>query len=157
MTTIRQLGALAALSVLLALPACGSHLNQEPVAPAPHKMGVEFGGPDCAGPLNPITGNNATIVVYDSTVQATGTAPMRLTVSGFMDQTVTSIYQIKIFGDSLWHTMNGAGDAITASTSTFLDYLVKGANNRIEITTGGTGPSTPVLEVCRVYSRDKGS
>lgn len=127
-------------------------------APVPeHRVGAttqQF--TTCVPPLNPVTGNSATIVVYDTTAQQ-GFKSDRVMVSCRYDQAVTILFQGKRFDSSTWRTLNGSGDAVTANTDTLKDYLVQTANSRVEIVTGGTGPTTTVeTDICLPYERSLG-
>jgi hypothetical protein len=119
----------------------------------PHKVGSSFGGPLFRAALNPVTGNNATIIVFDSTVTPIIPAPERLLVTCRFDQAVTILYQVQRYGSSTWRTTNGSGDSAAANTDTFLDYLVLGPFSRIEVVTGSTGPSVAEINIGPVYDR----
>ena len=83
-------------------------------------------------------------MAFDTTVTPVVPLPERLAVTCRFDQAVTILYQVQRIGDVTWRTMNGVGDAVPANTDAFLDYLIQGANSRIEVVNGGTGPSAPV-------------
>ncbi|HVZ88098.1 MAG TPA: hypothetical protein VHG72_14090 [Polyangia bacterium] len=106
-------------------------------------------------PANPVTGNSATIVVFDST--ATPTHADRIVVSCFFNQGVTVLYQVQHAGSATWRTTNGSGsgDTVTASTQTYLDYPIQGANTRVEVVTGSTGPTTSEVDIGLMYERTK--
>jgi len=133
-------------------------LGCDPTAAPPpaHKVGSSFGGPVWRVPLNAIPSTaSATTIVFDTTVTPVVPPPERLAVSCRFDQAVTLLYQIQRLGSVTWRTMNGtgAGDAVPANTDAFYDYLVQGPNSRLEVVNGGTGPSTPELNVGPVYDR----
>jgi hypothetical protein len=101
-----------------------------------------------APPLAAVTGNNATITVYDTTAGSAGYGqPQRLVVSSFFDQVVTVLVRVKHAGSSSWRTVNGSGDATTASTVFVKDYMVEAPNVQIQVVTGGTGPTTSEIDV----------
>lgn len=148
----------ATLAIIAAL-ACGGCAHSDPAPVAHHKRGalttsagsVASWGP----PLATVTGNNATVTVFDTTASSVYRNVERVTISCFFDQAVTVLYQVRHAGSSTWRTMNGngAGDAVTASTGTVIDYLILGYDSRIQVVTGGTGPSTSELDIGLVYAR----
>ena len=128
----------------------------EPAPPAHPVVGIGGGGipNQWLGPLNPVTGNSATIVVFDTT--ATPSHADRLMVSGFFNQAVTILYQVEHVGSVTWRTANGAGDAITARTHRpHGNMWCTGANSRVEIVTGSTGPTTSEVDIGVMYERAK--
>jgi hypothetical protein len=127
----------------------------EPAAPVHPVVGIGGGGipNQWLAPLNPVTGNSATIVVFDTT--ATPSHADRIMVSGFFNQAVTVLYQVEHSGSVTWRTANGSGDAITASTQTTFEYVVSGLNSRVEIVTGSTGPTTSEVDIGVMYERAK--
>lgn len=136
----------------LIVTGCAVRSGENPAEP--HKVGSSFGGPLFRAPLNPVTGNNATIIIFDSTVTPIIPAPERYLVSCRFDQPVTILYQVQRFGSATWRTANGSGDAVAANTDTFLDYLVLGPFNRIEVVTQTTGPTTTVeINIAPIYDR----
>lgn len=139
------------LLCLFVLVGCTAHNGTAPQEP--HKVGSSFGGPMFRAALNPVTGNSATIIVFDSTVTPIIPAPERLLVSCHFDQAVTVLYQVQRFGSSTWRTTNGSGDSAPANTETFLDYLVLGPYSRIEVVTGSTGPTVAEINIAPIYDR----
>ena len=105
-----------------------------------------------------ITGNNATIDLYDTTVSPTTIFVNRIMYTGRCDQAITLNYQILRDGSSTWRTMNnnGSGDTVAANTDTAIDYLVLGPNSRLEAVTGGTGPSTCETSIALFGDRELG-
>lgn len=152
MATMSKIG----MTLFVLLASCIEPPQQE--APE-HRVGViQQPAMTCLPPLNPIAGTNATIVVYDSTVQR-GFKSERVAVSCMYDQAVTILARVQRQGTTLWHTFNdaGAGDPVVANTNTFKDYLVEGSNTQIEIQTGGTAPSTTnETEICLPTERALG-
>lgn len=118
-----------------------------------HRMGSTGAPSTCMTPLNAVTGNSATIVIYDDTAVTANKGVDRAVVQMFYDQAVTILYQVKLPGSSTWRTVNGsgAGDAVTASTLTVIDFRLMSYSNRIEVVTGGTGPSVSETGVCIVH------
>lgn len=143
--------------ILLAALAVGC-ATTSPTEPTPHK---KFGSVNttrgCMAPLNTITGASATITVFDTSTDAgdrglVSSGAERLVVSMFFDQAVTVNYQVKARGSSTWRTVNGsgAGDAITASTFTAIDFRIIGYDNRIQVVTV-TSPTTSEMDICPTY------
>ena len=124
-----------------------------PTGSSPGRVGSTVGGPVFRAPLNPVTGNNATVTVFDTTVAPVFPLPERLAVTCRFDQAVTILYQVERLGSSTWRTVNGSGDAVTANTDFFIDYLVQGPNNRIQVVTGSTGPTVAEINVAPIYDR----
>ena len=126
-----------------------------PPKPEPGRVGSSFGGPVFRAPLNVVTGNSATITVFDSTVVPVFPLPERLVVSCRFDQNVTVLYEVQRLGSVTWRTVNGggAGDVVTANQDTLFDYLVQGPNSRLQVVTGGTGPTTSEINIAPVYDR----
>lgn len=122
---------------------------------AHHPVGIGGGGipNQWLGPLNPVTGNSATIVVFDTTV--TPNHADRIMVTGFFNQAVTILYRVQHNGSSTWRTVNGSGDAVTGSTQTQFEYVVQGLNSQVEIVTGSTGPTVAEVDIGLMYERAK--
>jgi hypothetical protein len=141
--------------VLLLTLGCTAPPKPVPEAPTPGRVGSTIGGPIFRAPLNPVTGNNATIIVLDTTNVPIFPKPERLVVSCRFDQQVTILYQVQRLGSVTWRTVNGngTGDVVSANTDTFIDYLVLGPNNRIEVVTGSTGPTVAEINIGPVYDR----
>lgn len=151
MRFLRPIILLAALTT-----ACAS---QQPV---PAHGGTKFASVGntrtCRGPLNDVTGNNATVVIFDTSTDSgakylTNSGAERLLVSMFFDQAVTVNYQARIRGSSTWRTVNGdgSGDSVSASTFTAIDFRIMAADTRITVVTGGTGPTTSEIDICPTY------
>lgn len=145
---------LVSIAAALFIAGCGTMTS-----PA-HHAPVGIGGSGIPNqwlpPANPVTGNSATIVVFDSTV--TPTHADRVVVSCFFNQAVTVLYQVQHAGSATWRTTNGSGgsgDSVTASTQTYLDYQIQGANTRVEVVTGSTGPTTSEVDIGLMYERAK--
>ncbi len=108
------------------------------------------------GPLNPVTGNAATIIVFDNTSGSQYRSGIdRVVLSIYVDQAVTVNYQVKLPGSSTWRTLNGSGsgDAVAASTLTVLDFTVLAYNSRITVVTGVTGPTTAEVGIGLIQDR----
>jgi hypothetical protein len=109
-----------------------------------------------------VSGNTATIVAFDTTKGDTlrGAMPslQRVAVSGVFDQIVTVKFQIKHRLSTTWRTVNGSGsgDATTGNVEFYGDYLVKGSDCRVQIVTGGTGPTLAEYDVGLIYNRQLG-
>lgn len=97
-------------------------------------------------------GNNATTVLWDSTLDFKGTTLQkrrqypnvsRATVRIYADQVVTMKANDLTAGSSTWRTYNnsGAGDATTANTWFERDVLFVGDDHQITVTAGATGPT----------------
>ena len=97
-------------------------------------------------------GNNATTVLWDSTIDFKGTTLQkrrqypnvcRATVRIYADQVVTVKANDITAGSSTWRTYNnsGSGDATTANTWFEKDILFPGDDHQITVTAGGTGPT----------------
>ncbi|HVZ89625.1 MAG TPA: hypothetical protein VHG72_21870 [Polyangia bacterium] len=94
-------------------------------------------------PANP--GANATAVLYDSTLNETGSgispgnkSDRRAAIAAFLDQNATLKISFKTNGSTNWRPYNGtagAGDTITANTPFTQDYLLYGDDIKIEIDT----------------------
>lgn len=152
---MRSLRTFLVLAALLTASCATSPAGPAPVHGGGHKMGSSQTPSNWLSPLNNVTGNNATIVVFDNTVVTGHKDADRVTVSCFFDQAVTILYQVKLPGSSTWRTVNGngSGDAVSASTFTSIDYLMLAYNSRIEVVTGGTGPSVAEVQIGVVYDR----
>jgi hypothetical protein len=103
-----------------------------------------------------VTGNVATCVVFDTTTSTRMKDVERVVVGIYVDQAVTILHQVRHRGSSTWRTVNGAGDAITASTGTTKEYPRKGFDDRIAVVTGGTGPTVAELSIGLVFERPIG-
>lgn len=116
-------------------------------------MGSTLNPSNCVSALNTVTGNSATVVIFDNTVVTGHKSADRVMVGMFFDQAVTVLYQVKLPGSSTWRTVNGdgSGDTVAASTLTVIDFRMMAYNDRIEVVTGGTGPSVSEVGVCVVY------
>lgn len=131
---------------------------QSPSAPrARMASALSDGGPQWLASLPAVTGNSATIVLFDSTVTH-GPVPQRFMVTAFVDQPITILYRTKAIGSSTWRTLNngGAGDVVAASTSFVTDYFVLGPYSQIEAVTGSTGPTVAEVGVGLVFERTLG-
>lgn len=111
-------------------------------------------------PLNTVTGNNATVIIFDTTNAGQNPGPSvdRIVISCYFDQAVTLQYQVRHRGSSTWRTVNGngSGDTVSASTQTAIDFLILGYDSRVQVVTGGTGPSTAEVDIGLVYVRPLG-
>lgn len=153
---MKRLGLILAAAVLFS--ACATS------PPTPTTGGHKFGSSyrsvngSCLAPLNTITGNNATITVFDTSTDTgnkivLNSGSERLLASMFFDQAVTVLYQVRARGSVTWRTVNGngSGDAVTASTFTAIDFRIMGQDNRIQVVTGATGPTTAEFDICPTY------
>ncbi len=147
------------LKTLLAAALVAGCASQQPVhGGGGHKFGSVGTARGCLAALNTVTGNNATIVVFDTSTDTghkllLNSGAERLVVGMFFDQAVTVNYQVRHRGSSTWRTINGngSGDSIAASTDTTIDYRIIGQDNRIQVVTGGTGPTVAEMDICPTY------
>lgn len=142
------------LVLALACGACATTDQGSQPSPA-HRFGSVVSANQWRSPLNPVTGNSQTILIWDGTGM-TSTQPIeRVTVSCFFDQTVTILFQVRQIGSATWRTMNGngSGEPCTANVGTAYDYLLLGPDNRIQAVTGGTGPSVSEVSIGLIFSR----
>jgi hypothetical protein len=150
---LKQIGILL---LAVAALACGSCATTDGAAPAGgHRRASIASANQWRGPLNAVTGNNATIIVWDGTGMVASQPIERVMVSCYFDQAVTILFQVRHIGSATWRTINGSGsgDAVSASTPTVIDYLLLGSDNRIEVVTGGTGPTVSEVDVGLVFER----
>lgn len=150
--------ALRLLAVGAALVVGCAH-DAQVAPPLPHRVGssVSDSGPQWLATLPVVTGNNATIVLFDSTVMH-GLQVQRIMVTAFYDQQVTILYRTKAIGSSTWRTLNngGAGDVVPASTPFVTDYFALGPYSQIEAVTGSTGPTVNETGIGLVFERTLG-
>lgn len=145
---------IAVFCLALALSACATSGTSSPAAGG-HKFGSIASANQWRAPLNAVTGNNATVLVWDGT-GASATQPVeRVMVSCFFDQPVTILFQVRHVGSATWRTINGngSGDVVAASTPTVIDYLMLGSENRIQVVTGGTGPTVSEVDIGLIFAR----
>lgn len=116
--------------------------------------------------INTVTGNNATITVFDSTMGGTVRGAydflQRIMVTANVDQTVTVNYDVQLGLSTTWvraagtnASMSFVGGTVTTGTSEG-DFLIQGNESRIQVVTGGTGPTAtkPAIRLC--FVRDLG-
>jgi hypothetical protein len=127
----------------LALAACASS-NPAPIA----RGGGGTVTMQWRASIPTIAGNNATIILFDTTGGNTASRQGyrhvdRIVFTGRCDQAITLNYQILHTGSTTWRTMNGGGSgvAVAANTDTVVDFLALGPDSRVTAVTGGTGPS----------------
>ena len=101
-----------------------------------------------------ISGNNASITMWSMTggrAAVTGTYSTtvnRVGISVRCNQAVTILYQVeRSSGGSVFRTMNASGDAVTANTDVYKEYLIQGPNSQLVVTTGSTGPTACEVDV----------
>lgn len=109
-----------------------------------------------------ITGNSATITLFDSTMAGTTRNAydflQRIMVTANVDQTITINYDIQLGASTTWVRAAGtnASYSMTGGTTTTgtseIDYLVQGNESRLQAVTGGTGPTStkPAIRLCFV-------
>jgi hypothetical protein len=159
MKSLRAWSLMLAVSAALAV---GSGCTEKP-EPARRLGAVTSSNIQWLTSIPTITGNNATIKLFDTTGGSNSnrkgfTHVQRILGSLRCDQAITLLYQVLRTGSTTWRTMNGSGsgDAITASTDTAIDYLVLGPDSRLEAVTGGTGPSSCEVDVGLYTDRTPG-
>lgn len=134
---------------------------------APHKMAAA-GGPSGVEyrywqtNLPAITGNNATINLFDTTAGGTQRGIyaflQRLMVTLQCDQAVTVTYQVQLSPSTTWLQAAGsnASTSFPANTVTEVDFLSQGQESRVQVVTGSTGPTTCADAVGLFFVRDLG-
>lgn len=152
MTTMRCLRLLP----LLALFAAGCATAPVPVEP--HRIGATAYDYEWVQAPNipAISGNNSSITMWSMTggrAAVTGTyltTVNRAAISIRCNQAVTILYQVeRVSGGSVFRTLNGSGsgDAVTANTDTYKEYLIEGPNSQLVVTTGSTGPTACEVDI----------
>jgi hypothetical protein len=166
------------LFLLLLLVGCAE-------APPPSSMGATSQDMNWVpgGIIPVITGSNALIVLVKvnggRSVMAGGTVN-RIFVSLRCDQPVTLLFQVNRSsgGGTVWRTLNGwnsgdpvqghpagctdaspgrgLGDTVAANTDVSCDYLVLGANSRVEVMTGSPGPTACEVDLGLFVDRAPG-
>jgi hypothetical protein len=160
---------------LLALAAALVGAGCREAAPPPHAVmasGAPGGQTYCVwqsqASIPAVTGNNATITLFDSTIGGTARGVydflQRIMVTANFDQTVTVNYDIQLGTSTQWVRAAGtnASSTFTGGTTTTgtneIDFLVQGNESRVQMVTGGTGPGVawnkPAIRLC--YVRDLG-
>jgi hypothetical protein len=111
-----------------------------------------------------LAGNNQTITAFDSTMGGTARGAydflQRIMFTANVDHDVTVNYDIQLGTSTTWVRAAGtnASTTFTGGTTTTgtseIDFLVQGNESRIQVVTGGTGPTStkPAIRLC--YVRD---
>jgi hypothetical protein len=158
---------LALLIGLVTLASCAIPVRIVAPASAPHKFAAA-GGPSGVEyrywqtNLPAITGNNATITLFDTTKGGTVLGAyaflQRLMLTLQCDQAVTVTYQVQLSPSTTWMTAAGsnASTSFPASTVTEVDFLSQGQESRIQVVTGSTGPTTCADALALFFVRDLG-
>lgn len=151
----------------LTLQACAVPVRVVSQPAAPHRFAAA-GGPSGVEyrywqtNLPVITGNNATITLFDTTAGGTQFGKyaflQRLMLTLQCDQAVTVTYQVQLSPSTTWLQAAGsnASTSFPASTVTEVDFLSQGQESRIQVVTGSTGPTTCANALALFFVRDLG-
>lgn len=160
---------LLALVPLLFLVACAEHpiaVREVNPATSGHSIKAAAGGPGGVQyrywqtNLPAVTGNSATITMFDTTAGGTQSGKydflQRIMVTANCDQAITVNYQIQIRPNTTWSQAAGtnASFAVASGSVSEVDNLVQGQESRIQIVTGGTGPTVCPVAIALFFVRD---